>query len=127
MKILVTGAAGFIGSTLAAALLRRSDSVCGVDNLNDYYDVRLKNARIARLKEYQQFEFVKLDIASRRSSAQLFGDHKFDAVVNLAAQAGVRYSMDNPHAYADANLIGFLNTCLDWLLRKIVRTSAIRG
>ncbi len=109
MKILVTGAAGFIGSTLTTALLRRGDEVCGVDNLNNYYDVSLKEARLARLTTDRRFSFVLLDVAAREKSAELFASHRFDAVVHLAAQAGVRYSIENPHVYADANLIGFLN------------------
>jgi len=109
MNLLVTGAAGFIGSTVASALLRRGDIVHGVDNLNAYYDVRLKEARLARLKDSSKFTFTLLDIAARDKTAELFASHKFDAVVHLAAQAGVRYSMENPYAYGDANLTGFLN------------------
>ena len=109
MNILVTGAAGFIGSTVAAALLRRGDAVHGIDNLSAYYDVRLKEARLARLKDSSRFTFTLLDVAARDKTAALFASHKFDAVVHLAAQAGVRYSMENPHAYGDANLTGFLN------------------
>jgi UDP-glucuronate 4-epimerase len=109
MIALVTGAAGFIGSTVAAALLHRGDTVHGIDNLNPYYDVRLKEARLTRLKANPKFSFTLLDIANRDKTAELFSSHKFDAVVHLAAQAGVRYSMENPHAYGDANLTGFLN------------------
>jgi UDP-glucuronate 4-epimerase len=109
MNLLVTGAAGFIGSSVAAALLRRGDAVHGIDNLNPYYDVRLKEARLERLKADAGFSFTLLDIATRDKTAELFTTHKFDAVVHLAAQAGVRYSIDNPHAYGDANLTGFLN------------------
>lgn len=109
MKLLVTGVAGFIGSATAAALLRRGDTVHGIDNLNPYYDVRLKEARLARLKADPKFSFTLLDIATRDRIAELFSTHRFDAVVHLAAQAGVRYSMEDPHAYGDANLIGFLN------------------
>ncbi len=109
MKVLVTGAAGFIGSVLAHRLLDRGDEVVGLDNLNDYYDVRLKEARLARLQAREGFHFVKLDIVDRRAMAELFRDQKFDAVVHLAAQAGVRYSIENPLAYVDANLVGFAN------------------
>ena len=109
MLVLVTGAAGFIGSALATALLVRGDEVLGIDNLNDYYDVGLKKARLARLNELPKFSFELLDVASREKMVSLFASRRFDAVVHLAAQAGVRYSIDNPHAYADANLVGFLN------------------
>lgn len=109
MNIMITGAAGFIGSALAIRLLQRGDAVHGVDNLNDYYDPTLKQARLARAQEYEQFSFDRLDIADREAMERLFLEHKFDAVVNLAAQAGVRYSIENPHSYVDANLVGFTN------------------
>jgi UDP-glucuronate 4-epimerase len=109
MKILVTGAAGFIGSTLTHRLLDRGDQVVGIDNLNDYYDVRLKQARLDRLRARDGFVFQKLDIVERKGMAELFSANKFDAVVHLAAQAGVRYSIENPSAYIDANLVGFLH------------------
>ena len=109
MHVLVTGAAGFIGAALSAALLERGDQVVGVDSLNDYYDVSLKRARLARLTALPGFEFLQLDVAGREGVAALFARHRFDAVAHLAAQAGVRYSIDHPHAYADANLVGFLN------------------
>ena len=109
MKILVTGAAGFIGSTLSIKLLERGDEVVGIDNLNDYYDVNLKLARLERLKTYQQFKFIKVDIADRVAIEALFKAEKFDRVMHLAAQAGVRYSLTNPHAYIDANIVGFTN------------------
>ena len=109
MHILVTGAAGFIGHALAQGLLRRGDSVFGVDNLSTYYDVRLKQARVDRLKAHPDFRFELIDIASRQGMASLFAMNRFDAVVHLAAQAGVRYSLTNPHAYVDANLVGFIN------------------
>jgi UDP-glucuronate 4-epimerase len=109
MKILVTGAAGFIGSTLALKLLERGDSVCGIDNMNDYYDVRLKEARLQRIKDQRHFEFQKLDIIDRKAMAELFQKQKFDAVMHLAAQAGVRYSITNPQSYIDSNLVGFGN------------------
>ena len=109
MNILVTGAAGFIGAALSMRLLERGDRVVGLDNLNDYYEVSLKEARLARLRAHAGFEFVKADVADRARTAGLFAAHRFDAVMHLAAQAGVRYSIDNPHAYADANLTGFVN------------------
>lgn len=109
MNILITGAAGFIGSTLALRLLERGDTVYGIDNLNDYYSVALKQARLARLAKHSHFRFEKLDIADRDGVARLFRENRFDAVMNLAAQAGVRYSLQNPHAYVDANLVGFVN------------------
>jgi len=109
MLVLVTGAAGFIGSTLARLLLARGDRVVGIDNLNDYYDVRLKQARLARLQTDPKFSFQLLDVASREKMAELFASQRFDSCVHLAAQAGVRYSIENPHAYVDANLVGFIN------------------
>ena len=109
MNILITGAAGFIGSTLALRLLERGDTVYGIDNLNDYYSVALKEARLARLTKNPNFRFHKLDIADRDGVAKLFSENQFDVVMNLAAQAGVRYSLVNPHAYVDANLVGFVN------------------
>jgi len=109
MNILVTGAVGFIGSALALRLLERGDRVLGLDNLNDYYDVGLKEARLARLRAFPGFEFEKTDIADRGRMARLFAGRRFDAVMHLAAQAGVRYSIENPGAYVDANLVGFAN------------------
>lgn len=109
MKILITGAAGFIGSTLAHRLLERGDTVYGIDNMNDYYDVRLKEARLKRLTGNPNFQFQKLDIVNREGMAPLFRQQKFDNVMHLAAQAGVRYSITNPEAYVDANLVGFGN------------------
>ena len=109
MKILVTGTAGFIGHHLALRLLARGDNVVGIDNLNNYYDVTLKENRLKRLAPNAAFKFIKLDLADKAGMAELFAAEKFDVVVNLAAQAGVRYSMENPHAYIDANLVGFTN------------------
>lgn len=109
MKILVTGAAGFIGSTLSQRLLARGDAVVGLDNLNDYYSVQLKLDRLARLQGQPNFRFVKLDVADREGMAALFAAERFDRVIHLAAQAGVRYSIQNPHAYVDSNLVGFIN------------------
>ena len=109
MRILVTGAAGFIGFHLSMRLLDRGDAVVGVDNFNAYYDVSLKEARLARLSGRQGFEIVRADIADRAAMERVFASGRFDAVVNLAAQAGVRYSVENPHAYVESNVVGFLN------------------
>ena len=109
MKILVTGAAGFIGYHTALRLLERGDEVTGVDNLNDYYDVSLKEARLARLRAHDGFRFEQIDIADRDRMAELFARLRPERVINLAAQAGVRYSLVNPHAYTDSNVTGFLN------------------
>ncbi len=109
MKILVTGAAGFIGFHAAQILLDRGDEVVGLDNLNDYYDVSLKQARLDILNGYPRFRFVKLDLADRSGMAALFEREKFHRVINLAAQAGVRYSIKNPLAYIDSNVVGFAN------------------
>ncbi len=109
MKILVTGAAGFIGFHLSRRLLEEGHTVVGLDNLNAYYDVRLKKARLNQLELFDDFRFLCLDLADRNGMARLFADHQLDRVVNLAAQAGVRYSLENPHAYVDSNLVGFTN------------------
>ena len=109
MRVLVTGAAGFIGAALIERLLARGDEVLGVDNLNAYYDPTLKEARLARLTPQAGFRFERQDIADREGLARLFRDWRPNRVVNLAAQAGVRYSIENPHAYVDANLVGFMN------------------
>lgn len=109
MKVMVTGTAGFIGNHLAIKLLERGDEVIGIDNLNDYYDVNLKLARLDRIKDHALFTDVRADIADRARMEQLFKQHKPQRVVNLAAQAGVRYSIENPHAYIESNIVGFLN------------------
>ena len=109
MKILVTGAAGFIGMTTSLRLLARGDEVVGLDNLNDYYEVSLKENRLKRLTALPGFRFVKLDVGDRAGMEKLFAAEKFDKVIHLAAQAGVRYSIQNPHAYVDSNLVGFIN------------------
>ena len=120
MKILVSGAAGFIGSHVCLSLLERGDDVVGLDNLNDYYSVSLKQDRLKRIEDFCQsaittqqecgnFEFVKIELADRAAMETLFKDSKFDKVIHLAAQAGVRYSIENPYAYIDSNIVGFLN------------------
>ncbi|MCF8200326.1 MAG: NAD-dependent epimerase [Sulfuritalea sp.] len=109
MKVLLTGAAGFIGMHVCERLLARGDEVVGVDNLNDYYDVALKEARLARLEPNPNFKLARLDIANREGIAALFAAERPQRVINLAAQAGVRYSLQNPHAYVDSNVVGFVN------------------
>ncbi|GAB5380348.1 MAG: NAD-dependent epimerase [Aliiglaciecola sp.] len=112
MKVLVTGAAGFIGSHVSLYLLERGDEVVGLDNLNDYYDVNLKLDRLKRVENHKNsynFTFVKMSVEDREGMEALFTEHKFDKVVHLAAQAGVRYSLENPHAYIDANIVGYMN------------------
>jgi UDP-glucuronate 4-epimerase len=109
MKVLVTGAAGFIGSKLSLRLLERGDEVIGIDNLNDYYDVELKKKRLGRTLEYDGYTDVRMDLENRDGIAATFAAQKPHRVVNLAAQAGVRYSLENPHAYVDTNLVGFVN------------------
>ena len=109
MRILVTGAAGFIGAALSERLLARGSAVIGIDNLNDYYDVKLKEARLARLTWNPAFDFRRIDIADRDAMHEMFAQERFDAVVNLAAQAGVRYSVLHPEKYIDANVVGFGN------------------
>ncbi len=108
-NVLVTGAAGFIGFHLAKRLLDDGLHVVGLDNLNPYYSVTLKEDRLAQLEGHPRFTFARLDLSDRQEMERLFGEHRFDVVVNLAAQAGVRYSLENPHAYVDANLVGFVN------------------
>lgn len=108
-KVLVTGAAGFIGSNLSSRFLKEGNEVVGLDNLNDYYDVNLKKKRLERLEAEENFRFVKLTLEDRDAMATLFDEEKFDIVVNLAAQAGVRYSLKNPYAYIDSNISGFIN------------------
>ncbi len=126
-KVLVTGAAGFIGSNVCIRLLQRGDQVVGLDNLNDYYDVSLKDARLAQFSEHENFRFVKMDLADRQGMEALFAEAQFDRVVNLAAQAGVRYSLQNPHAYIDSNIVGFINVlegCRHHQIKHLVYASS---
>nr|VFK45276.1 MAG: GDP-mannose 4,6 dehydratase [Candidatus Kentron sp. SD]VFK49691.1 MAG: GDP-mannose 4,6 dehydratase [Candidatus Kentron sp. SD] len=126
-KILVTAAAGFIDAALSKRLLDEGNPVIGVDNLNDYYDVSLKEARLRQLMGYENFRFARLDIARHDEISRLFAAEKPDRVVNLAAQAGVRYSLSNPHVYIDANLVGFLNIpegCGHWNVAHLVYASS---
>jgi UDP-glucuronate 4-epimerase len=109
MRILVTGTAGFIGNALSVKLLERGDEVIGVDNLNDYYDVNLKKARLARIADHPRFTELRISLEDRAAIEQAFAQHKPQRVVNLAAQAGVRYSIDNPHVYVESNVVGFLH------------------
>lgn len=130
MQVLVTGAAGFIGMHVALSLLNRGDSVIGLDNLNDYYSVELKQDRLKHIQEHdteQRFQFIPMDLADREGIAQLFRDQPFDSVVHLAAQAGVRYSLENPLAYIDSNLVGFahiLEGCRHQKLKHLVYASS---
>ena len=109
MTILITGVAGFIGSQLAKKILKHGIDIIGIDNLNEYYDVNLKKSRLQQLETNSNFQFIKLDLADRSGMAELFNRYKFNQVVNLAAQAGVRYSLENPYAYVDTNVVGFVN------------------
>ena len=109
MKVLITGAAGFIGMHTALRLLARGDEVVGIDTLNDYYEVSLKEARLKQVQAHKNFRFIKMNMADRPAMEKLFSDEKFQGVINLAAQPGVRYSLLNPHAYIESNIVGFMN------------------
>lgn len=129
MKVLVTGVAGFIGSYVSRALLERGDEVVGIDNLNNYYDVSLKENRIQWVREIKAgvFTFIKLDIADRSAIEDLFAEQQFDKVINLAAQAGVRYSLEAPHEYIDSNITGFMNileACRHHKIKHLVYASS---
>ncbi len=127
MKILVTGSAGFIGSALTKQLLDRGDDVVGIDNLNDYYAVSLKQARLDRLISHTNFTDIRADISDHEKVNAIFNEHKPQAVVNLAAQAGVRYSLENPHAYINANIVGFTNileACRNFSIKHLVYASS---
>jgi len=127
MRILVTGTAGFIGSYVAQALLKQGDEVIGIDNLNDYYDVSLKEDRLTPLSAHKNFTDIRADLADRDRIDQIFKEHQPEQVVHLAAQAGVRYSIQNPHAYADSNLSGMLNIlegCRNYDIKHLVYASS---
>ena len=127
MKILITGAAGFVGFHLSKKLLERGTKIIGFDNLNDYYDVNLKLARLEILKKYENFIFVKGNLADNKAVVELFENHKPEIVVNLAAQAGVRYSIENPKAYIDSNITGFFNileACRNFPVKHLLYASS---
>jgi UDP-glucuronate 4-epimerase len=127
MNILITGAAGFIGFTLSKSLLDLGHVVVGIDNINNYYDITLKLARLEILKKNENFKFYKCDIANKNELETVFNNYKFERVVNLAAQAGVRYSLENPQAYAESNLVGFLNileVCRNYKIAHLVYASS---
>jgi UDP-glucuronate 4-epimerase len=127
MSVLVTGAAGFVGYFVAKRLLEAGLEVYGIDNLNDYYDVRLKQGRLHQLKNFEDFTFHKLDLVDREGVLSLFQQHRFEYVIHLAAQAGVRYSIENPFAYGDSNVSGFLNVlegCRQTMVKHLVFASS---
>ena len=127
MKVLVTGSAGFIGSALSIRLLDRGDDVVGLDNHNDYYDPDLKEARLSRYIDNPKYEHIRADIEDKKLITEIFESYKFDGVINLAAQAGVRYSIENPHAYLNSNILGFgniLEGCRNNSVRHLVYASS---
>lgn len=132
MKVIVTGSAGFIGSAVSLKLLEKGDDVIGIDNHNDYYDPKLKDARLERLKKYANYKHYKIDLSDRQSLVEIFKKNKIQKVVNLAAQAGVRYSMENPLAYINSNIVGFANileNCRQYKVEHLVyaSTSSVYG
>jgi UDP-glucuronate 4-epimerase len=132
MTVIVTGSAGFIGSVVSIKLLERGDKVIGIDNHNDYYDTNLKNSRLERLKKYENYKHYKIDLSDRQSLDEIFKKYKIQKVVNLAAQAGVRYSMENPLAYINSNIVGFahiLENCRQYNVEHLVyaSTSSVYG
>jgi UDP-glucuronate 4-epimerase len=132
MKVVVTGSVGFIGSAVSIKLLERGDNVIGIDNHNDYYDPKLKDARFERLKKYKNYKHYKIDLSDQQSLDQIFKEHNIQKVVNLAAQAGVRYSMKNPLAYINSNIVGFayiLENCRKYKVQHLVyaSTSSVYG
>ena len=132
MKVIVTGSVGFIGSAVSLKLLEKRDNVIGIDNHNDYYDPKLKDARLERLKKYANYKHYKIDLSDRQSLVEIFKKNKIQKVVNLAAQAGVRYSMENPLAYINSNIVGFANileNCRQYKVEHLVyaSTSSVYG
>ena len=131
-KIIVTGSAGFIGSSVCIKLLERGDIIIGVDNQNDYYDPKIKDARLQKLTKFPNYQHYKIDISNQKSMSDLFSSHKIQKVINLAAQAGVRYSMQNPLAYINSNIVGFahiLENCRKHKIEHLVyaSTSSVYG
>jgi UDP-glucuronate 4-epimerase len=126
-RILVTGAAGFIGHAVYAALLMRGDQVIGIDNMNEYYDPNLKRARLALLRRHEGFQFALVDISHREKVRELFATASVECVIHLAAQAGVRYSINHPHTYIDSNIEGFINIlegCRHFRIRHLIYASS---
>ena len=132
MKILVTGSAGFIGFSLCEKLLQKGENIIGIDNHNDYYDIKIKDARLDILLKYSNYKHYKLDISDKKSLEDIFINHKPNKVINLAAQAGVRYSMVNPYAYINSNIVGFINVLENCRKNKVdhliyASTSSVYG